>query len=289
MKLFDLHCDTLYEAEKRRTDIRKSGCSLDITAEKTCGYERYVQVTAIWSENTLAPEEQWKRFFEICGYSLCRLPAGFENILSVEGGGLLCGRIERLDILRERGVRILTPMWAGENCLGGAHDTRAGLTDFGKETVRRCFETGIVPDISHASDMSAEDILEIAGELKKPVIASHSLSRTVHPHTRNLTDALFRAVAESGGIVGISLEPTHLGGDNAGAVIRHLKHFMSLGGGDCVCLGCDFDGTTAHLSDIDGADKLPVLYDRIGAEGIDPDRIFWKNAYDFAKRNNLID
>ena len=104
----------------------------------------------------------------------------------------------------------MTLLWGGETCIGGSHDTSTGLTEFGKQVVKRCFELGIVPDISHASINTAKSVADIADELGKPFIATHSNSRVVYDHERNLTPELFSRLVLSGGVVGISFCPKHI-------------------------------------------------------------------------------
>ena len=85
-------------------------------------------------------------------------------------------RIENLKKLYDMGVRFLTLVWAGECSLGGAHDTDIGLTDFGYEVLNGCFELGIVPDVSHASDVMFWQVYEEAKRRGKPFVATHSNS-----------------------------------------------------------------------------------------------------------------
>lgn len=104
------------------------------------------------------------------------------------------GSLSRLAALYRAGIRVLTLLWGGNTCIGGSHDTDSGLTPFGRAVVRKCHQIGIIPDISHASVASAEEIIEISLSTGKPCIASHSDSYHVFPHTRNLSDRHFLAI-----------------------------------------------------------------------------------------------
>lgn len=285
MKLFDLHCDTLYEMYKQHQGFDKN--TLNISLEKAGCFSEYRQVLAVWSENTLSEEDCFEQFLSVYKIYKERIPKDFPHLLAVEGGKALGGRIENLYRFYDMGVRFLTLVWAGECSLGGAHDTDIGLSDFGYEVLCGCFELGIIPDVSHASDRMFWQVCEEAKKRAKPFIATHSNSRNIHNHRRNLTDEMFCAIKEAQGIVGISLEPTHTAGGEPGVkdICKHILHYISLGGEDIVCLGCDLDGVTRNIKDIPDISHLPVLYEALKAEGVDADKIFYNNANNFYIRN----
>ncbi len=285
MRLFDLHCDTLYEMYKRNVGFIDN--DLNISLEKAKCFDEYRQVLAFWSQNDLSEEECHGQFLRIYQVYKERIPEEFPHVLAIEGGKALGGRIENLKKLYDMGVRILTLVWAGECSLGGAHDTDVGLTDFGYEVLSACFELGIIPDVSHASDRMFREVYEEAKRRSKPFIATHSNSRTVHNHRRNLTDEMFCAIKECQGVVGISLEPTHTcdGEPTVKDICKHILHYISLGGEDTVCLGCDLDGVTRNIEDIPHISHLPKLYEALTAEGVNADRIFYDNANNFYIRN----
>ncbi len=285
MKLFDLHCDTLYEMYKQDQGFDKN--SLNISLEKAKCFSEYRQVLAVWSENSLSEEECFAQLLEIYKIYKERIPKDFPHILAVEGGCALGGKIENLKILYDMGVRFLTLVWAGECSLGGAHDTDIGLSDFGYEVLNGCFELGIIPDVSHASDRMFRQVYEEAKKRVKPFVATHSNSRSIHNHPRNLTDEMFCAIKECQGVVGVSLEPTHTYNTEPTVmdICKHILHYISLGGEDTVCLGCDFDGVTRNINEIPDISRLSKLYDALKAEGVDADKIFYNNANNFYIRN----
>lgn len=309
MKLIDLHCDTAYRVHKENALLKSN--RFHISLEKITKYENFAQIMAIFINNKLSDEDGYNSFFEIYGYlsaelaenknTIARindgsdLPRIWESeraaaILSVEDARLLSGKIERLDVLYSRGVRLLVLLWAGESCIGGSHNTEAGLTRFGREVVYRCFELGIVPDISHASERSAQDVISIAKECRKPVIASHSNSYTVYPHTRNLRDPHFEAVRDLGGVVGISLCSSHLapgGQAEISDAVKHMSHYISLGGEDTITLGCDLDGTDlpCGIEDVTDLDKISFEMKHAGFSDLIIEKIFWRNAERFLTEN----
>ena len=298
MDIIDLHCDTLTEIEKRGCGVGDP--ALMITPEKAAPFDRYVQVGAIWSHYSLSDEQAWERFDRVVdlyksldgAFPVCLPPEALQKkravILAVEGARLLAGDISRLDHLYERGVRIMTLCWKGTDCIGGSWDTDEGLTAFGREVVERCFELGIVPDVSHASRKVTAEVIAAARERGKTAIASHSNSYALCAHGRNITDGEFRDIAALGGVVGISMFPPHLAGDRAdiGDVLRHIEHYFSLGGEKVVVLGCDLDGIGPNPDDIADISDLPKLYDAIaGRFGEDAaKRVFSENAREFLVR-----
>ena len=123
-------------------------------------------------------------------------------VLSVESGAALGGKLENVDMFADSGVKMLTLVWNGINELGSGHNTEQGLTDFGKQVIRKMEERKIIVDVSHLNDPGFEDVCEIA---TKPFIATHSNLRAVCSHRRNLTDDQFKEIVRRKGLVGSEL------------------------------------------------------------------------------------
>lgn len=298
LSLADIHCDTALEMFKKGERFFDN--SLSVSSRLAEAYENYIQVVAVWSDRRLDNDEAYKQFFDVLEHlKACieadpsvaffdgkSFPAKNNLILSVEDARILNGDISRLRELHRVGVRILTLLWSGHTCIGGGFDTDEGLTDFGKDVTRRCIELEIIPDISHASRKSADDILDIC-QGKIPVIASHSDSHSVYSHPRNLTDRQFERIMASGGLVGINLCKAHLGArDNLSSIdqiMRHIEHYLELGGEDTVCFGCDFDGaqTPDEIQDIS---SLYLIAEEMQKRNYDHElinKIFYSNVKDF--------
>ena len=298
MKIFDLHCDTMTELYDRGETLRSNTCH--IKEEYYSDFEDYCQVAAVISSPDLDNGACYKRFFQVVnkaeaeGVRFCKSFSDLEKgkpsfILSVEDARLLDGDISRLQSLYDRGVRIVTPLWGGSTCIGGSFDTEEGLTSFGIEVVKECLRLGIIPDISHASVKSAHMILEIGEDAGKAIIASHSNSYSVYPHPRNLSDGKALRVKETGGVIGISLYPPHLGEGEATSetVFRHIDYYTSLLGEDTLCLGADFDGIDTTPTDIKCQKELYNLENTLVNHGYTMEQItklFYKNAFNFIKR-----
>lgn len=306
--LIDTHCDTAYELERRNEGISDNTC--DISLKKASIYKHYAQFFAIWSDKRKSDEEAYSSFFDIADHFKKEISANREHIafatgyndlkkawnegktaafLAVEDARILCNDIKRLDVLYDLGVRYLTLMWGGHTCIGASHDVSGGLTSFGKEVVRRCFELGIIPDVSHSNADTTSDIINIAYEYKKPVIASHSNCYSLYPHSRNLRDEHLKAIIDLGGIVGISLCPSHLTDNDCTVsdVADHIEKYIELGAKDILGLGCDLDGTSLPEG-FHGLDSLPVIFDELSKRGFsdsDIEKIMYGNYYSFIERN----
>ncbi len=307
LSLFDTHCDTAFELYRRNEGLRDNTCHISLSYAQT--YDKYVQLFAIWSDRRRDDQTCWDDFLKIADnfdrlidreqQSIARVRNKAEldqaiaaskraAVLAVEDARLLAGDIQRLRVLLDKGVRCMTLLWGGETCIGGSHNTEVGLTDFGKQVVRGCFELGIIPDISHASEQSVDDVIEIANEYQKPFIATHSNSYSAYAHTRNLRDRHLAELMRLGGLVGVSMCPSHLrdcSERNAGVedVVRHIERYLELGAQDHLCFGCDFDGT--DLPDgIEHVDDLYKVADMLSKRGCSDqliENIFWKNAFTF--------
>ena len=181
---------------------------------------------------------------------------------------------------------VLTLVWKNCCAIGGAYNTNEGLTAFGRQVVERCFALGIVPDLSHASDPMFWETAEIAERHGKPIFVSHSCSRALCSHPRNLTDAMAKRVVELGGVIGVNLVPDHLGLSSLETVCEHLSHLSSVVGEDAVCLGCDLDGTSELPDGIRGIEDLTKLWALLRNNSY-PDgfaeKVFYSNAQTFAQ------
>ena len=287
MKLFDLHCDTVFECEKRGCRLNDNE-SLHISLKKAEKYEKYVQVLAFWSDSKLTDDEAYRHFWRMLEYFRTeKLPDSFEYYLAVEGGSLLGRDLSRLDELDKAGITLFTPVWSGINAVGGAHGTDAGLTKFGEEVISRCFELGITPDISHASDRTAQSILEIAADIGRPAVATHSCCRWIYSHPRNITYELARRTAETGGVIGCNIYPKFLGGSDPSLIVKHISALVNASGEDAVCLGCDLDGIDVTPDGINSVAELDKIADLLCKNKYpEPlvDKIFYSNARNFAKQ-----
>lgn len=292
MRYFDLHCDTLYKAVNDGCGLNNP--SYEVYLDKGNVFENWSQCMAIWIPDGLEYEAQMKLF---CTASALfqkewkKSKSIYENldlIFTVENGAFLNNDIRNVELLKNSGVRMITLTWNAENCIGGGADTKGmGLTSFGKECIKVLEENSIMVDISHASDKLFFDVAEIA---TKPFVASHSNSRKVCPHRRNLTDEQFEIIKNSGGIVGLNFHRDFLSSNPEKAsvtdVLHHTEHFLSLGGEEVLSIGSDFDGSNPPQS-LKGLENIPILYEeflKIGYTEQLVQKIMYDNAHNFFSR-----
>ena len=182
LSLFDLHCDTACEMYGKHQSFSQN--DLTISSESTAKFEQYIQVMAFWTDARLDDESGWERMIAMRGHLLSDPSVISGNVRTVtvcpprqshpalffgiEDARIFAGHPERVDEAFRLDIRILTPLWAGETCIGGSHNTQAGLTAFGKQVIDRAVSLGMIADISHASVRSAEEIFEIAGAHGSP-------------------------------------------------------------------------------------------------------------------------
>ena len=145
---------------------------------------------------------------------------------------------------------------------------------------------GILIDVSHISDEAFWDIMDVT---QGPVIASHSNSRAVHNSTRNLTDDMFRAICQTGGVAGFNQYASFVGEDpDLDKVCDHFFHFLELDpDGKHIALGGDLDGCDALPKGFDGVQDYPALAQKLLDRGMTEQMvmdIFWNNPLDVMER-----
>ena len=182
-------------------------------------------------------------------------------LLSIEGADVLEGNLGVLRIFYRLGVRMVGLVHSLRNQLAdGVIDSRTGggLSEFGVKVVEELNRLGILIDVSHLNDAGFWDLIEVSTE---PIMASHSNSRAVCGHARNLTDDQIRALATRGGVMGINFSPSFIHPTRAdvSGVVDHIDHIVKLMGVDYVGLGSDFDGIRGTPIGLEDASKMPNI------------------------------
>ncbi|MCC2256371.1 dipeptidase [Intestinimonas aquisgranensis] len=283
MDLFDGHCDTILKCYLEGGELRRQTGHLDL--ERRRGKGRWAQFFATFgSPEDMPGRSLWEVFLE--EYALfrseidanadlvtfCRTGAEAEAafaagktaaFLSAEGAELLDCDLEKLRMAHRMGVRIVNITWNHPNALSGANaeEPDRGLSEQGRAFVKTMGELGMLVDVSHLSDPGFWDVMEIT---HRPVVATHSNSRAVFPHPRNLTDEQFTAIINTNGVAGLNMYAGFLGDDpDFDTVVSHLEHFLALGGENNVSMGGDWDGITSMPRGMNGIQDMEKLYEHL--------------------------
>lgn len=290
LSVFDLHCDT--PTWIWATGQRLSDAGGHVSLRRAERFARYTQVFAFCPYGDAfaraADLDAQARFSALLrAFSPAQQEldaAGMTPLYALEGAeaiGCDCGR---LDALRAQGFRITTLTWNYANALAGSHSTGEGLTAQGRQFVRRAQALGMTVDVSHLSERAFWDL---CGITTAPLIASHSNSRAVCAHSRNLTDAQAREIFAQGGLVGLNLYAPFLrdGGQATFAdVYLQLAHFLALGGEKHLALGGDLDGCDCLPEGFGGVDDYAALHDYLLGRGLPRTllaNLFYHNAARF--------
>ncbi|HUZ15597.1 MAG TPA: dipeptidase [Gaiellaceae bacterium] len=199
-------------------------------------------------------------------------PGRVAAILHLEGAEPLAPDLSDLEAWYRRGLRSVGLTWSRPNAFAtgvpfrfpSTGNTGPGLTDAGKDLVRRCNELGILVDLSHLNEAGFWDVAELSSA---PLVATHSNVNALCASSRNLTDAQLDAIGKSGGVVGINFAVSFLredGHNDAGSplseIVRHATYIADRIGVDHVAFGSDFDGALVP-DELDGIAALPKLVD----------------------------
>jgi membrane dipeptidase len=168
-------------------------------------------------------------------------PAMTAAVLSIEGAHALDRDPANVDIVADAGIRMISPSHFFDTAFGGsAHGLeQGGLTEMGREMVRRMEARGVILDVAHASARTIDDALTMA---TRPVVASHTGVRGVCDNARNLSDEHLDGIAATGGLVGIGFWETASGGPHPADIARSIAYAIDRVGVDHVALGSDWDG-----------------------------------------------
>jgi membrane dipeptidase len=290
----DTHCDTLKcllpEFTRPRDSMWDDRSDIGMGARSNLGHvdaprllEGGVdcQVFAVSSERSRTPKHPLRtalmmidRFYRECEGSGSLTPVTssgevleakkkgiIAGLLSIEGADIIEGRIEMLGVFHRLGVRMVGLVHSLRNQLAdGVTDRRTGggLSELGVQAVEELDRLGVIIDVSHINDEGFWDVLDQA---KHPVTASHSNSRAVCGHPRNMTDEMIVALAENGGVMGMNFAPSFVHPEQATlqGVVDHIDHIVDLVGPDHVGLGSDFDGIPSTPAGLEDVTRMPGI------------------------------
>lgn len=287
MFICDCHCDTLTELYNKNASLYENEQHFDIKRQIALGGG--LQFCAIY-----VPTEVF-RYQDGLRYTLCLLDKYNQEIkklhengidvlqvrtaedagnvlkhkaatlLAIEEGGAIDGSLEALRCLYELGVRAMTLTWSNRNDIAdGINEeaTGSGLTLFGKQVVEEMNRLGMLVDVSHISTAGFWSVIETS---TKPIIATHSNAKSLCSHPRNLNDEQIKALAQNGGLAGITFAGQFLEEDWRNACIesvyKHIDYMLNLiGNDDHIGFGSDFDGISHPPYNIQGVqDYKPLI------------------------------
>lgn len=287
MFICDCHCDTLTELYNKNASLYENEQHFDIKRQIALGGG--LQFCAIY-----VPTEVF-RYQGGLRYTLCLLDKYNQEIkklhengidvlqvrtaedagnvlkhkaatlLAIEEGGAIDGSLEALRCLYELGVRAITLTWSNRNDIAdGINEeaTGSGLTLFGKQVVAEMNRLGMLVDVSHISTAGFWSVMETS---TKPIIATHSNAKSLCSHPRNLNDEQIKALAQNGGLAGITFAGQFLEEDWRNACIesvyKHIDYMLNLiGNDDHIGFGSDFDGISHPPYNIQGVqDYKPLI------------------------------
>ncbi|MCS6914750.1 MAG: membrane dipeptidase [Myxococcales bacterium] len=188
---------------------------------------------------------------------------GIEGGQALEAGGYAseAATLEQLKKFAERKVRYLGLLHFSRNALGApamgwGMDPAQGLTPLGCAVVDACRELGMLVDLAH---INRRGFFDAVSRRPGPLLVSHTGVAGVHRHWRNIDDEQIRAVADSGGVVGVIFAPRYLGRGGVEGVVDHLMHIIRVAGEDAVALGSDWDGFVQPPQGLADPSELPHL------------------------------
>lgn len=300
-RLCDEHAGELFLA---RTGAEvEDACRQAVDAELRTEAERAAQAAPGCDEDLGRSAEEQAALRREAGRNVPKTAV----IAALESADPLQGDVGNLDVFYDAGVRLITLAWGDNPFLGSTYGANGPLTDKGADLVTACEERNVIVDVSHASDAAFNRVCQVA---RRPFIASHSNCRHLCPSPRNLTDEMIRALAERGGVMGITLAPSFLstsyleqeaplndrfkeallsGGEEAmleyaeavagiprpplDLIVEHVRHAINVGGEDAVGLGGDLDGVEVLPDGFAGVADYPRIVRLLREAGLKPNQV----------------
>jgi len=212
-------------------------------------------------------------------------------VLHLEGAEPIDPDLSNLGEFYDLGMRSLGITWSRPNAFGhgvpfsypGHPDSGPGLTKPGRELVQACNKLGVMIDLAHLNEKGFWDVVDLSSA---PLVSTHSASHRLVPKARNLTDEQLKAIADSGGAVGVIFSVNDLAGERRPindapltAIIKHITYIAELIGVEHVAFGSDFDGTRipSELQDVSRYQTLAGLLEDAGYSLEEREQICWKN------------
>ena len=309
--VIDLHCDTIMALyQNKDKELKSNDLQIDINKLKKGNYLAQVFAMFVYLKGNDNPFKTCDEMIDLFYDELeknkeeINIALSYEQIinnqknglinaiLSIEEGGVIDGVLSNVNYFYQRGVRMICLNWNFYNGIGYPNfkmsekpdftmpNEEKGLTAFGIDVVKRMEKLGMIIDISHLSDKGFWDVYN---NTTKPFIASHSNSRSICNHVRNLKDDMIRAISERRGVIGLNFCTNFINSEAdityTKDIVKHALHIIKVGGIDCLALGTDFDGI-GRTTEIDNAGEMHKLYQEFINAGLSDEeieKIFYRN------------
>ena len=278
MIICDTHCDTLYMRALQpgetpcvtMENMKRGGMSLQtctlFAGSKGMSDHPYDKAMAEYAAfERLADQEGWTRVDS----PLEAEEGKVKILLSIEGGEIFEGSVERVREFYDRGIRMAALTWNNENEIGHSakSGSKEGIKSRGWEILREMAALRMAADTSHLNEAGFWDLID---RHSQPPMASHSCAKALCPHFRNLSDEQIRAMAARGGWIGVNFYPRFLREDGKAAVrdiADHIDHMCQLGAQKNVGFGSDFDGIEYTPVDCASPADIPAILEELRRRG----------------------
>ena len=280
----DAHCDTITLSMKKNENIFKNSYHIDIKRMMESGLN-HLQFFSIFYDSMLVEDiyqsvNQAISYFKeqvniysnditlCCNYKdilTAFSDSKISSFLTIEGGEAIKDDLSLINYFYDQGVRSICLTWNHKNNIGSGvySDFDENITPFGVDVIKRMNDLGMIVDVSHLSEKSFWDVISHSSQ---PIIASHSNSKKICPHIRNLSNEQILGIKKTGGFIGINLYPCFLAINcEAGIldIIKHIEHIAGIAGEDILGMGCDFDGVDCLPHNINGIEDVNILIDEL--------------------------
>ena len=310
MYFIDGHCDTLSKALDENMDLNKNDLQFSFDRANKLGGGIQIMACFVDTEFLNSKNAGFIRCNNILGKlkeyeknNNCKVlienkeeveKAKKSNdtkvILSIENGSAISGNLDNVEYFYNQGVRMMSITWNDDNELGCGAKTRTdkGLTKLGNEYVKTLDKRNIIIDVSHSSEKTFWDVISIA---KRPVVASHSNVYEICNNPRNIKDSQIKAIAKTGGIIGICFYSDFLNSNsraNVKDIVEHIKYIKKIVGINYIGLGSDFDGMNSKKTaeGLENISKVNNIIKELEIQGFSCEeivKIMWKNWYRLLK------
>jgi membrane dipeptidase len=299
MRIVDLHCDTLSYLQQNAANLAQNDGQYDLQRARAVGIE--LQIFAMFTRpvepnQALRPIlKQLNKFYQEVEANANQLQhilkyddiidtqehGKMGAILHLEGAECLGYDLDIFYLLYRAGLRSIGLTWNDRNQFADGvkeGETGGGLSVLGRALVNEMDRLGVILDLAHMSRRSFYDAL---GFYKKPVFVTHANAYHLCHHPRNLDDAQLRALAEHGGLIGITQVTDFVSMDRSDpdAMLDHMVYIAELIGVEYLALGSDFDGAdNMIIKELGGYQSLPDLMQTRGFSNSEIDKILFQNA-----------